>query len=441
MSGIKNCQYDGDETVNMLKTKWDVLVVGAGAGGLALAILLAKKGLQVGVLEGQATPMGRPRGEIIQPNGLRILDEIGVLSPLLEGDVFRWDRVNFNTENGNLLCSVCYQNLPLPFNFALVVLPEEVNRHLLSKIASFPNIQIFYKATLLSLLQEGGQGMGIRARIENESYDFQAKVVIGGDGVRSFVRDAIRIQSRVRTYANGYLTTMVNIPQDFSPDTWTNTLKNLNFFLGKWIYFAVMPAGKRQLYLMYLIRGDQQERIKTEGIDRFKEKILSINRNVRALLEKPLSEISSWSDFSFMPCFHVHCKSWVADGGALIGDAAHAMNPHVAQGRNAAMQDAWILSGVIEACFHRGDFSRRALADYELQRRPEVSALQRTADELTWLLESGSPPLIWARERIFRAIHKSPALHDKILFTASGVESRPFNLLDKWRSLHLFGPV
>jgi 2-polyprenyl-6-methoxyphenol hydroxylase-like FAD-dependent oxidoreductase len=124
-----------------------------------------------------------------------------------------------------------------------------------------------------------------------------------------------------------------------------------------------------------------------------------------------------------------------------MGDAAHAMNPHVAQGRNSALEDASVLSKVIENCFRWGDFSYSALSDYEKIRRPEVEALQRTAHELTWLWESRFTPLIWARERIFRAIDKNPALHDKILHTVAGVKSEPYHLYDKWRALHLWAPV
>ena len=47
----------------------------------------------------------------------------------------------------------------------------------------------------------------------------------------------------------------------------------------------------------------------------------------------------------------------------------------------------------------------------------------------------------WARERIFRAIDKNPAIHDKILHTVAGVQSEPYHLYDKWRALHLWAPV
>ena len=56
---------------------------------------------------------------------------------------------------------------------------------------------------------------------------------------------------------------------------------------------------------------------------------------------------------------------WVADGAALIGDAAHAMNPHASQGRMQAMVDAMTLAEIIPACLADGDYSAATIKRYE----------------------------------------------------------------------------
>jgi len=58
---------------------FDVLIVGGGMGGLSLALALARQGRSVAVVERQAKPRPLPRGELLQPNGLRILDQLGLL--------------------------------------------------------------------------------------------------------------------------------------------------------------------------------------------------------------------------------------------------------------------------------------------------------------------------------------------------------------------------
>jgi 2-polyprenyl-6-methoxyphenol hydroxylase-like FAD-dependent oxidoreductase len=60
----------------------DVAVVGAGGGGAVLALALAKQGIRTVVLDQATGPPKGLRGEILQPNGQRVLDRLGVLQSL-----------------------------------------------------------------------------------------------------------------------------------------------------------------------------------------------------------------------------------------------------------------------------------------------------------------------------------------------------------------------
>ena len=74
-----------------------------------------------------------------------------------------------------------------------------------------------------------------------------------------------------------------------------------------------------------------------------------------------------------MPTGRVRTPRWVADGAALIGDAAHAMNPHASQGRMQAMVDAMTLADIVPACLASGDYSAARLSGFEAVRRPHVT--------------------------------------------------------------------
>ncbi|HNP83826.1 MAG TPA: FAD-dependent monooxygenase [Nitrospira sp.] len=60
----------------------DVAIVGAGGGGAVLALMLAQQGVRSLVLERAAGPPQGLRGEILQPNGQRVLDRLGLLDKL-----------------------------------------------------------------------------------------------------------------------------------------------------------------------------------------------------------------------------------------------------------------------------------------------------------------------------------------------------------------------
>src|SRR5207244_12513270 len=98
-----------------------------------------------------------------------------------------------------------------------------------------------------------------------------------------------------------------------------------------------------------------------------------------------------WEQIGLLPCTRVGADRWVVDGGALIGDAAHAMNPHASQGRMQAMADAMALAQVIGRCRETGDWSAEALAAYERARRPHVEMLHRLADEPTSSWNAATP--------------------------------------------------
>ena len=408
----------------------DLLIVGAGAGGLVLALILGRKGFRVTVIDRQPGPVSFPRGEIIQPNGLKVLDRLGLLSELLTQDVYQSQEVRFYQAAGRPLCTVDYRALADSYPYALVLLPGVLQKLLLEKAAQCPEIEILWDAGFQSLLWKKGQVAGATVAHQGGEVNLYAPMVIGADGVRSRVRDGFKVRCRVHVYRDGYLTAVVDRPSGFQSE--------LRYYLGKGTIFGAFPVSKGKLYFFYMTPSGRLEPLRARGVDQFKNDLISLNPEVQAFMRGPLKELASWEEISFMRCFRVRCDRWTVDGGALLGDAAHAMNPHVAQGRNSAMEDGRVLAEVLESCFQKGDFSHRALFPYEALRRPEVETLQRLGDEMAWLWNTGWPPLVWVRDRIFRTLHHHKELRNKILTTVAGVKMQPFDFYDRWQALNLW---
>ena len=80
-------------------------------------------------------------------------------------------------------------------------------------------------------------------------------------------------------------------------------------------------------------------------------------RSLRSL-PRSFRSLSDWNQTAYMPTGRVRTSpTWVADGAVLIGDAAHAMNPHASQGRMQAMVDAMTLADIFPACLADEDCS------------------------------------------------------------------------------------
>ena len=131
----------------------------------------------------------------------------------------------------------------------------------------------------------------------------------------------------------------------------------------------------------------------------------------------------------------VRAARWVAEGAALLGDAAHACHPHVAQGSFQAMEDAKVLAEVLDVCLSRGEFSARALAPYEEIRRPVVERLQQVANEYVWLWETKNPVLARLRDRIFRNVGERPELLYRVAAIEAGIASGPLTFAERLQAL------
>jgi monooxygenase len=408
----------------MSNERFDVVIVGAGTGGLFLAWLLGRKGLKVAVIDRGSGPRPIPRGEILQPNGLAILDREGLLD-LLVGPAgpFRVERFRFSKTDRTPLCTVDYRLLPPPYNYGLIGLPHLLQEIVLKRISETPTVRLFWSGSFLGFQREAKE-VTVKVKHGDRESALTCRLLVGGDGARSEVREALRIPARVHSYRDGYLTLVVPRPPGFESEG--------RYYLGRREILGFFPVSTNQLYLFYLIPRAALEGMRRRGSDALKDSILRIDSSV------PLDGFSSFEQVAFMPCHRVRARRWVADCAALIGDAAHAMNPHVAQGTNQAIEDAVALARVAVDCFRRGEFGAGALAEYEWERRPVASALQRIGDELTLLWNAGFPPLVRARERVFRTVDRNPRLKKKMLHAVAGLNVSPYTLIDRLEALGLF---
>lgn len=96
------------------------------------------------------------------------------------------------------------------------------------------------------------------------------------------------------------------------------------------------------------------------------------------------------------------------------------------------MVDAVTLADVVATCLERGDYSASALARFERLRRPQVTMLQRMADEQVLFWNTGNPLLAYLRNRVFKTLDRNRRLRYRVLAATAGLRSKPaFGLLDR----------
>ena len=154
--------------------RFDVIIVGARCAGSSLAILLARAGLRVCVVDRARFPSDTASTHGVQPSGVKILDQLGVLEPLLEVTP-AIERV-----------TVAFDDARISANFtALVGAPMVSARRvtldaILLEAAAAAGAEVLTQTAVTGLVEERGRVAGVKTR----SGELRAPLVVGADGTR-----------------------------------------------------------------------------------------------------------------------------------------------------------------------------------------------------------------------------------------------------------------
>ena len=397
----------------------DVAVVGAGGGGAVLALALAKQGISTVVLDQAAGPPQGLRGEILQPNGQQVLDRLGILQSLPAEATRSVRHFHFCRAGGTRLCSIDYGDLPAPYNRAIVTLPNVAHQAIVAAVQQQKSVTLSYGTSFTGLLREGNQVVVLSTTGPEGTKQIRAKIVVGADGAFSKVREALKIPADVHLYPDGYLIAILESDEPVSESF---------YYVGHKTILGLFPATGNKVYLFYMIPSGSMDAVKQRGIPVLQQVWTQIAPQFAGLFRR----LSDWSQTAYMPTGRVRTPTWVADGAVLIGDAAHAMNPHASQGRMQAMVDAMALSDLLPGCLADRDYSAARLKEFERGRRPHVTMLQRLADQQVFYWNTGNPVVAFLRDRVFKTLDRNERLRYQVLSTTAGLRTTaPFDLIDR----------
>ena len=405
----------------IMKTRYAVIIVGAGSGGTILGILLARMGMDVLLLErSMHPPQSDILSEILHPNGQKVLDDLGILTTLPSDAVYRICQFDFFRIGKGRLCTFDYGDLPPPFNVALTACSGKLHQHILNIAAHEQSLTVLHGAEFHALIRDGKRVAGVIVEHAGTRHEIRATVVIGADGLRSAVRTALAIPTDVHRYPEGYLLGVLDRPQGFGHRS--------RYYIGRGTILGLLPISNDRLYFFYLLPHAANASLDQSGFQRIKDTMVSIDPSLTASVKTLIDRDQTL----FRPCFRVRAKTWVTDGAVIIGDAAHAMNPHVSQGRMQAMQDAAVLSRVIQRCVTNGDCSASSLIAFERERRPHVEMLQRLGDEQVLFWNATHPVIQYIVDRVLSTLDHNARLRHQVLAVTAGLRRQPpFHPLDR----------
>jgi 2-polyprenyl-6-methoxyphenol hydroxylase-like FAD-dependent oxidoreductase len=360
-----------------------VVVVGGAVGGLAAALLLARAGATVTVLERVAEPAAVGAGILLQPNGLAVLAGLGLDGQLEEAGHRMGGAGVVRSATGTPLAQVRVPDFGAGLDHVLALRRSRLHELLLAAVRSaHPAVALRLGTEVTGVARDGT----VRFEAGGVAGDVAGDLVVGADGVGSVVRAGGDFGARARPGGATYLRGLV--PGDdlgLEGEWWTP----LGLFGG-----APMGDGSSYFYAS-ATRPPVAAALAASDLAGLRAGWAA----ALPLAGRVLERVQGTGELLVNQVVRVDCERWNDGRLVLCGDAAHAMAPTLGQGANSALVDAAVLA--VELA---GDGPpEAALARYGARRRPAVRRVQDTADRLARLADLASPPLRRARDVLLRA--------------------------------------
>jgi flavin-dependent dehydrogenase len=334
----------------------DVLIVGAGPAGSASAVLLARQGLSVAVIDRAAFPRDKPCSEYLSPEAVRVLDRLGVVPDLERAGARPLAGTIVHGPFGARLHGIFAEALPSPCRATGLSVPRTVLDARLVEAARDAGAIVLERTTLEELLYDGGAVAGAVAGDPEGRRLIRARLVVGADGLRSAVaqRLGLRRAGPLRRYA---LVAHV--------EGVTGLGDSAEMHVGSQGYVGLNRIGDDLANVALVVPAARILGARARAREFFFE-CLEQFPGVRGRvdpqrLRRPVLATGP---------FDTRARRTIADGALLVGDAADFFDPFTGEGICAALRGAELVAehgaAALEAS---GTVRARRLAGYAAARR------------------------------------------------------------------------
>jgi 2-methyl-3-hydroxypyridine 5-carboxylic acid dioxygenase len=342
-------------------------IAGAGFAGLAAAIALHRRGWSVIVHEKEAELRAFGAGIFIWENGQRALQAIGAYADVARG---AHQAPGYETRRNGVCVSFEAINGGNPF-----LLMTMTRQHLYSAILASvarEGIEIVTRSEAVAARPEGIlelAGGGHR----------KADLVIAADGVRSAVRESLGVACSRRKYQDGIVRVLVD-RGNFIGGSWDHVI-DFWAFGARTLRILYAPCEDGRLYMAMMSPRDDKEASKLP-IDP------AVWVGAFPMLAPAIEGVGSRGRYDVYETTRL--DTWSVGRVAIIGDAAHAMPPTLAQGACLAMMNALSLAEFVghgsdlTADLQRWEKAERALTDHTQSRSAELARTRALGSGMQW---------------------------------------------------------
>jgi 2-octaprenylphenol hydroxylase len=378
----------------------DLIIVGAGMVGSALALALQDKGLDVLLLDGSSLEVApfqagtfEPRVSALSMASQRVLERLGAWQgiearracPYSEMQV--WD----GSGTGQIHFSA-----------------SSVHADVLGHIVENRVVQ----DALLERLHDSDVGLLANSRLEhlrhsgdgwlltlNDGRELRTKLVIAADGANSAVRRLAGCETREWDYLHHAIVTSVRCSKPHQATAWQRFTDH-----GPLAFLPLEGAeGEHWCSIVWSVTPEESERLMALDDAAF-------CAGLGEAFEYRLGEVLHADARLCIPLRQRHAKRYVEPGLALIGDAAHTIHPLAGQGVNLGFLDVAVLAEVLLHAAERGEDLNdvKVLSRFERRRMPHNLAMMAAMEGFERLFQADQLPLRWLRNTGLKWVDEMP---------------------------------
>jgi 2-polyprenyl-6-methoxyphenol hydroxylase-like FAD-dependent oxidoreductase len=338
------------------------IIIGGGIAGPVTALALRRAGIEVAVYEahdGPAPSLGLFLG--LGVNGMRVLEDLDLLEPLLRAEVVPTPAMAFSSWTGKRLGVV--SNGRLPSGVPSVTIMRGELQRVLAEAAWDRGVAMCFGKRFVEYVETDG---GVVAHFADGS-TAEGDLLIGADGIRSRVRAQISPDAPAPSYTG--LLNLGGVARGTGLDP---TPETMHMIWGRRAFFGYTVLGTGEAWwFANLGMTPEPERGELAAISPADWK-----RRLRALFEDDPPLIAAMIERTdAIGAFPIHdmpsLPRWHRGRVVLVGDAAHAVSPSAGQGASLAFEDAVMLA----RCLRDIAEPEAAFARYEALRRPRAERI------------------------------------------------------------------
>ena len=369
----------------------DLIIVGAGMVGSALALALQHSGLQILLLDGgplSLKPFAQdaafePRVSALSAASQRILERLGA-----------WDGIAARRTSPYAEMQVWDGSGTGQVHFSAASVHAEVLGHIVeNRVVQDGLLDALYEADLgllpgarLEQLRRSGDDWLLTL---SDGRELRAPLVIAADGANSAVRRLAGCATREWDYLHHAIVTSVRCSKPHQQTAWQRFTDD-----GPLAFLPLAKADDAEHWCSIVWSTTPAEATRLMALDD-----AAFRRELGKAFEWRLGEVLESDPRHSIPLRQRHAKRYVEPGLALIGDAAHTIHPLAGQGVNLGFLDGAVLAEVLLHALERGEnlADIKVLGRFERRRMPHNLAMMAAMEGFERLFQADPLPLRWLR--------------------------------------------